>query len=110
MIRRSAARSSLWPVAGVLAVLAAGPAAAACREELVTAAKGLETSRAGVAAAAKGAAPAKCAADRQHLAALRQVRDVFGRCDKSAAKAKNLGQVDGSIAVTARNVEHSCKR
>lgn len=94
-------------VAAPLTLLALGPAAAACREDLVSASQTIERTRNGV----QGAAPAaKCAAYRQHVAALTQVRNVFARCDTGANKGKNAEQVGVLLAELTKQMQASCKK
>ncbi len=93
------------PLIMLAAVVA--PAAAACREDLVTVSQTVERTRAGLQGAAAGSA--KCAAYRDHIAALGQVRDVFARCDKGDSKGKNAAQVKATIADLTRQMRASCK-
>jgi hypothetical protein len=97
---------------GAVAVTAvlAGSASAACREDLVRTAQDLQRTRAEVEKAADKTPPVKCAAYRQHVAALNGVKTVFARCDTSADKAKNAGQVATTIAAVTRQMQQSCKK
>ena len=90
-----------------LALAAASPASAACRDELVTVSQTVDRTRADL----QGAAPtAKCAAYRHHVAALTQVRDVFKRCDSGTNKGKNAVQVSATLADVTKQMQASCKR
>lgn len=90
-----------------LAFAAATPAAAACRDDLVTVSQTVDRTRTDLA----GAAPtAKCTAYRQHVAALTQVRDVFKRCDTGANKGKNAAQVSTTLADVTKQMRASCKK
>jgi hypothetical protein len=98
-------------IAAILAVpfalAALAPAAAECREDLVSASQTIARTRTGL----ESAAPAgKCAAYRQHVAALTQVRTVFARCDTGANKAKNADQVGASLADMTKQMQAACKR
>jgi hypothetical protein len=94
-------------LAAAFALAMPGSAAAACREDLVGASQTIERTRGEL----QGAAPAgKCAAYRQHVAALTQVRAVFARCDTGPNKATNAGQVRASLADMAKQMQASCKR
>src|ERR1044072_62571 len=70
----------------------AGAASAACRDDLVATSQNLKRTREGMERAATGSEAAKCAAYRQHVASLTQVRAVFARCDTGADKAKNRSE------------------
>ena len=99
------------PVGLALSVaLLAGEAEAACREDLVAAGKRIEQTQAGVQKAATGAPTARCAAFRQHVAALTKVREVFARCDTGKNKVENVGKVAASIADFTKRAQESCKR
>jgi hypothetical protein len=89
--------------------LCASAASAACREDLVATAQNLQRTRAEVESLAGKPPTVQCAAYRQHIAALTQVRGVFARCDLSAAKAKNAGQVTTEIATFTKQMRASCK-
>jgi hypothetical protein len=97
----------VFAAAAVLTLSALSPASAACREDLVGASQTIERTRTGLESAAPAA---KCAAYRQHVAALTQVRDVFARCDTGASKAKHSEQVGASLAELRKQMQASCKR
>ena len=84
------------------------PAHAACSDDLVKADQSLHRTRAELQQAATAAPAVKCAAYRRHVASLTQVRDVFTRCDTSAAKAANAGQVNASLAEFNKQMRASC--
>jgi hypothetical protein len=105
MLKRNAFRAALI----VAASLCASAASAACREDLVATAQNLQRTRTEVESLAGKPPAAQCAAYRQHIAALTQVRSVFARCDLSAAKAKNAGQVTTEIATFTKQMRASCK-
>ena len=90
--------------------ISAGAASAACREDLVASSEKLKRTREGMESAAKGTAAAQCAAYRQHVASLTQVRAVFARCDTSANKTKNDAQVGATIAEVNKQAQQACKR
>ena len=94
---------------GVVIALGTGAASAACREELVATAQNVKRTQADVESLAGKPPAAQCAAYRQHIAALTQVRTVFARCDTGAAKAKNAGQVTTTIATFTRQMRAACK-
>src|SRR4051794_14720913 len=96
-------------MAGLAIAFAASAASAACREDLVASAQNLQRTRAEVESLAGKAPAAQCAAYRQHVAALGQVRSVFARCDTSAAKGKNAGQVTSEIATFSKQMRAACK-
>ena len=96
--------------AATMTAMLAGSASAACREDLVRTAQDLQRTRTEVERAADRTPPARCAAYRQHVAALNVVKTVFARCDTSADKAKNAGQVTTTIAAVTRQMQQSCKR
>jgi hypothetical protein len=106
MLRQNAVHAALVVVATT--VLAAS-ASAACREDLVATAQNLQRTRAEVDAFAGKPPAVQCPAYRQHIAALTRVRGVFARCDLSAAKAKNAGQVTSEIATFSKQMRASCK-
>ena len=60
--------------------------------------------------AANGTAAARCAAYRQHVASLTQVRAVFARCDTGANKAKNDAQVGATLAEVNKQARQACKK
>jgi hypothetical protein len=91
-------------------MLAAAPAGAACREDLVAVDQAVHRTRADLHGAATATPAVKCAAYRQHVAALTKIRDVFARCDTGANKAKNAAQVKASIADLTRQMQESCKK
>lgn len=95
-------------LAVVLAAIA-GSASAACRDDLLKTSENLGRTRAGLEGATSAAPAAKCAAYRQHIAALGQVRAVFARCDTGQNKAKNAAQVGASIATFTKQMRESCK-
>ena len=84
-------------------------ASAACREDLVATAQNLQRTRNEVESLAGKPPAVQCAAYRQHIAALGQVRSVFARCDTGAAKAKNAGQVTTTIATFTKQMRAACK-
>ena len=86
------------------------PASAACREALVAVDQAVHRTRTDLHGAASAAPAVKCAAYRQHVAALSKIRDVFARCDTGANKAKNAAQVKASIADLTKQMQESCKR
>ena len=91
----------------LLPLLVVSPAAAACRDDLVSVSQTVDRTRTELA----GAAPtAKCAAYRQHAAALTQVRDVFKRCDTGTNKGKNAAQVSATLADVTRQMQARCKK
>ena len=94
---------------GIVIALGTGAASAACREDLLSTAQNLQRARAEVESLAGKPPAAQCAAYRQHVAALTQVRGVFARCDTSAAKGKNAGQVTTTIATVTRQMRAACK-
>jgi len=94
-------------LAAALTLAAYTPAAAACGEDLVSAGQNIERTRIDLQAAAPAG---KCAAYRQHVAALTQVRGVFARCDSGPNKAKNGAQVGASLTDMTRQMRQSCKR
>ena len=96
-------------LAGMIAA-SAGAASAACREDLVATSQNLKRTREGMESAANGTAAAKCAAYRQHVASLTQVRAVFARCDTGADKAKNAAQVGATIADVNKQARQACKK
>ncbi len=89
---------------------AISPAAAACREDLVASSENLKRTREGLETSTKGSVAVQCAAVRQHIASLNQVKTVFARCDTSADKAKNAGQVTTTIAMLSKQMRSSCKK
>ena len=94
-------------VVAALAIFVAAPASAACRDDLVSVSQTVDRTRTELA----GAVPAaKCAAYRQHIAALGQVRDVFARCDTGASKGKNAAQVKATIADLTKQMRASCRQ
>lgn len=105
-------RNRILSALGVVAMTAvlAGSASAACREDLVKTAQDLQRTRAEVEKAADKTPSVKCAAYRQHVAALNGVKTVFARCDTGADKVKNAGQVTTSIAAFTKQMQQSCKK
>lgn len=96
-------------LAGMIAV-SADAAMAACRDDLLATSQKLKQTREGMESAANGTPAAKCAAYRQHVASLTQVRTVFARCDTSADKAKNAAQVGATIAEVNKQARVACKK
>jgi hypothetical protein len=98
--------------AAVLVVLglacATSHAQAACREDLVKADQDFAKSRSALQKAAEAAPAVKCAAYRRHIASLTQVRNVFGRCDTSADKAKNAAQTSAALAAFNEQMREIC--
>ena len=94
--------------AALAAIAVASPAGAACREDLVASSENLKRTREGLETSAKGSVAAQCAAMRQHIVSLNQVKTVFARCDTSAEKAKNAGQVTTTIATFTKQVRENC--
>ena len=90
--------------------ISAGAASAACREDLVASSEKLKRTREGMESATKGTAAAQCAAYRQHVASLTQVRAVFARCDTSANKTKNDAQVGATLADVTKKAQQACKK
>lgn len=88
----------------------ASAASAACREDLVATNEKLKRTRTVMENAASGSSAMQCAAYRQHVASLTQVRAVFARCDTSANKAKNAAQVGSTIAEVNKQVRQACKQ
>jgi hypothetical protein len=95
-------------IAVATACIAAQPATAACRDDLVKADQNFNRTRTALQGAASAAAPVKCAAYRQHVASLTQVRNVFARCDTSASKAQNAAQTNTTLAEFTRQMKESC--
>jgi hypothetical protein len=96
-------------VFGVLMMLAAGPAQAGCREDLVTADQNLHRTRSNLHQAVNAAPAVKCAAYRRHIGSLTQIRAVFAKCDTSADKTKNAAQATAAIAEFTRQASQTCK-
>ena len=94
---------------GLIIALGTSAASAACREDLVATAQNVKRTQAEVESLAGKPPAAQCAAYRQHVAALTQVRGVFARCDTSTAKGKNAGQVTTEIATVTRQMRAACK-
>ena len=88
----------------------AGAAAAACRDDLVATSQNLKRTREAMESAASGTAAVQCAAYRQHVASLTQVRAVFARCDTGANKAKNAAQVGATIVEVNKQARQACKK
>ena len=97
-------------LATAVAMAAAAPAAAACREDLIKADQNIHRTRSGLQKAASAAQPAKCAAYRRHVASLTNVRSVFVRCDTSTNKAQNAAATGAAITEFTRQMNESCKR
>jgi uncharacterized protein YxeA len=83
-------------------------AAADCREDLVKADQEFARTRSALQQAAQAAPAVKCAAYRRHVASLTKVRNVFARCDTSAAKAKNAAQTNATIASFNKQMRETC--
>jgi hypothetical protein len=108
MVMRTRSTGAAAVIAVTLALPGAlSPAVAECRDDLVSVSQTVERTRAELQGAA---AAAKCAAYRQHVAALAQVRDVFARCDSGANKGKNAAQVKATIADVTKQMRASCKK
>jgi len=93
------------------AALLGGPVPAlaqACRDDLIKADQSIHRSRADLQKTAAATPAAKCAAFRQHVAALNVVKTVFARCDTSANKAANAAQANTAIASFTRQMRQSC--
>ena len=88
----------------------ASAASAACRDDLVTTSQNLKRTREAMESAASGSESAKCAAYRQHVVSLTQVRAVFARCDTGANKAKNAAQVGATITEVNKQARQACKK
>ena len=88
----------------------ASAASAACRDDLVATSEKLQRTRTVMESAANGTTAAKCAAYRQHVASLTQVRAVFARCDTGANKAKNDAQVGATLAEVNKQARQACKK
>jgi hypothetical protein len=99
------------PVAALVAFATMGavPAAADCLGELTSSQQSLERTRAVVAAAAASPDAQKCAAHRQHYAALVKVREVFGRCDTGAKKAERAAQLKATIDDFRAQMPRGCR-
>lgn len=93
----------------LLTALASVPAAAACRDDLIKADQDIHRTRTALHNAAAAAPGPKCAAYRQHVAALTLVRNVFARCDTGPNKAKNAVQANAAIAEFTRQMRQTCK-
>jgi hypothetical protein len=97
------------PLAAALLIAALAPAAAAsCRDDLIKADQDLHRTRSALHNAATAAPAPKCAAYRQHIAALTEVRNVFARCDSGKDKAKNAAQASSVIAEFTRQMRAAC--
>jgi hypothetical protein len=106
-------RSSRTFIAALsLAALLAGSAAqaqtATCKDDLVKADQNIHKSRSNLHKASTGAPAAKCAAYRQHVAALNGVKAVFERCDSGPNKAANAAQASSAIAEVTKQMRASC--
>jgi hypothetical protein len=88
----------------------ASAASAACSDDLVATSEKLKRTRTVMENAASGTEAAKCAAYRQHVASLTQVRAVFARCDTGANKAKNDAQVGATITEVNKQARQACKK
>jgi hypothetical protein len=99
---RAAALAALFTIGAV-------PAAADCLADLTASQQGLERTRAGVDAANAGPDAQKCAAHRQHYAAMVKVRDVFARCDTGAKKAERAVQLKASIDDFRAKMPRGCR-
>jgi hypothetical protein len=89
-------------------VMAASPAAADCRDDLIKADQNLNRTRSELHKATSAAPAVKCGAYRRHVASLTEVRNVFARCDTSSAKAANASQVGASLAEFSKQMRASC--
>jgi hypothetical protein len=96
-----------------LALLVAGVGSAAaqpanCRADLIKADQGIHRSLDTVQKAKNAAATVKCAAFRQHIAALNGVKAVMARCDTGPNKAANAAQTNSAIATFAKEMREAC--
>ena len=92
----------------LLAAVPATAQTASCRADLIKADQGIHRSLDGVQKARNAAAVVKCAAFRQHVAALNGVKAVMARCDTSPNKAANAAQTNTAIATFAKEVRETC--
>jgi hypothetical protein len=95
-------------LAAPIMAAAVSSAAAACVEDLVKADQDFAKTRSALLKAANAAPPVKCAAYRQHIASLTKVRNVFARCDTSAAKGKNAAKTNSEIASLNTQMRETC--
>jgi hypothetical protein len=96
-------------VALAIAVLGAGAAFAACRDDLLASQKGLKDSTADVAEAAGGPDAGRCPAERKHYAALMRFRDVLNHCDKSKDRAQRVAGLTTKIEGFRKQMPAGCK-
>jgi hypothetical protein len=89
-------------------VLAAGPAAADCREDLAGVDRSFEETMERLEKV-KNAPPAEqCAAYRAHVEIMTRAREVFNRCQTGRTRTENVGQMSDSIEDFAEHIRRRC--
>ena len=104
---------SRWIAALALTALVVVPVSvsaqtATCRDDLIKVDQTVQSSRNNLQKSLSGNAAVKCAALRQHVAALNGVKTVFARCDTSGNKAANAKQTNTAIAELTKQMRTTC--
>jgi hypothetical protein len=96
------------------AALPAAPAAAGtppkptCARELALAETSLIKTLVQLQGAAKAGTSERCASYRAHAVVVTRARDVFERCSTGAARAQDVGQMDGALGRVNAAIASTC--
>ena len=87
---------------------AAGPTKPACARELAVTETSLIKTFLRMQSVGKASASEQCETYRAHAAVVAKARDVFERCSTGAARAQDLGDMDGALDRVNNAIATAC--